>query len=405
MFTPTGRRLALFLVGVAAIVMGAGWYFTSREADPKALVERAEVELQAGRFDDAWACVRRLERIRPPTAPDRLLRARIASGMGDDTAALKELQFINEESKVGAQALFMIGLVERRRNRLRLAEDAYRKALQLEPELIQARRELIYILGMQSRRRELDAEFKALAELVPLTRYDLYIWGLTHFVTWGSDSANELAAFIEADPEDRKSRVAMAALLLSQPGQEARVEELLKPLPRDDPEVLALLIEQEISRGRVDEATSMIARTNSDDPHLARLRGQIALRQGDRAAAVRYFRQALSDAPYDRISNAELGKALMLQGDRAAAETYMARARHLDEVYNLVTTIGKPRQTGEIADLNRLGGACESAGLLDEARGWYMLVIDQNALDPEAQQGLKRIRSALPTAPTSSRPG
>ena len=81
----------------------------------------------------------------------------------------------------------------------------------------------------------------------------------------------------------------------------------------------------------------MIAGTNADDPRLARLRARIALRRGDRDAAVRHFRQALSDEPYDRVSNSELGKALLLQGARAEAQTYLDRAGQLDEVYNLVT--------------------------------------------------------------------
>ena len=62
----------------------------------------------------------------------------------------------------------MTGLIERHRQRLRYAEAAYRQAIRREPGLIQARKELIYILGMQSRRRELDAAFKDLARFAPL---------------------------------------------------------------------------------------------------------------------------------------------------------------------------------------------------------------------------------------------
>ncbi len=213
----------------------------------------------------------------------------------------------------------MAGLIERRRQRVRFAEAAYRRAIERDPALIKARKELLYILGMQFRRREVDAEFKALARIAPLTQYDLYVWGLTHFVTWGPDSASNLQSFIDADPEDRYSRLALATLLLAQPGQASRVAEVLKPLPQDDPEVVALRVEHELNQGHVEEAESLIATTRVVDARLARSRGRIALSRGDRAAAVRYFRQALSDEPYDRVSNSELGKALLLQGDRAGA--------------------------------------------------------------------------------------
>src|SRR5262249_20136576 len=151
-----------------------------------------------------------------------------------------ELRFIADDRELGAQALFMIGLIERRRNRVRYAEAAYRRAIGRDPGLLKARKELIYILGMQFRRRDVDAEFKALARIAPLTQYDLYVWGLTHYVTWGPDGADALQSFIDADPHDRYSRLALVTLLLAQPGQEARVAEVLGPLPQDDPDVLAL---------------------------------------------------------------------------------------------------------------------------------------------------------------------
>jgi tetratricopeptide (TPR) repeat protein len=394
----TARRGLLSLTIVAVLSAAAAWSFSTRPK-PIDLIREAEAELQAGRFEAARTCVGRLERLRPPTPHDRMLRARIASAVGDDPGAIEDLGTIADDPELGAQALFMIGLIERRRQRVRHAEAAYRKAIERDPNLLKARKELIFILGMQFRRREVDAAFKALARVTPLTQYDLYTWGLTHYVVWGPDSAQALESFIAADPEDRYSRLALATLLLAQPGQEARVAEVLAPLPQDDPDVLALRIEQALNVGRVDEAAAMIAKAPSDDARLARLRGRLAIGRGDRAAAVRYYRQALSDEPYDRVSLSELGKALLLQGDRAGAEVYLGRARQLDEVYNLLTRIGKPKQDVAAPDLDRIAQACEAAGLNDEAQGWYMLAIGRNPLDPEAQRGLHRLRPANTSTP------
>jgi tetratricopeptide (TPR) repeat protein len=389
----TGRHLAVSLATVAAMSAAGAWYLATG-ADPNDLVNRAEADLQAGRWDAARAGVRRLERLRLPTPSDRLLRARIATAVDDDSGALRELREIWDDRELGAQALYMTGLIERRRRRVRFAEAAYRKALEREPGFIKARKELLYILGMQFRRREVDAEFKALGRVAPLSAYDLYVWGLTHFVTWGPDSASDLQGFIDADPEDRYSRLALATLLLAQRGESSRFEEVLKPLPPDDPEVIALRVEHALSDGHVDEASRLIAGTRAEDAHLARLRGRIALSRGDRAAAVGYYRQALSDEPYDRVSNFELGNALRLQGDRAAAAPYLARAAQLNELYNLITQIGKTGKGDSSVDSIKLGKACEAAGLLDEARGWYQIAIGRDPLDPEAQRGLHRLREA-----------
>jgi tetratricopeptide (TPR) repeat protein len=394
----TGRHLAVALLIVAATTGAGAWYFTTR-ADPDALFQQAESHVRAGHWEAAHADARRLERLRKPTPRDRLLRAGIASSAGDDARALRELQEIHDDNEHGAQALYLTGLIERRRQRLRYAEAAYREAVRRDPNLIKARKELLYILGMQFRRREVDAEFKALARITPLNPYDLYVWGLTHYVTWGPDSATNLQGFIDADPDDRYSRLALATLLLTQPGEDARVEQVLSPLPQDDPEVVALKAEHELRRGLIEEASRLIAGTRADDARLARLRGRIALARGDRASAVRHYRQALGDEPYDRVSNADLGKALLLEGDQAGAAPYLARARQLDEVYNLITAIRKVGRSDSSADPIKIAKACEVAGLLDEARGWFLIAVAKDPLDVEAQRGLHRIQSATPANP------
>ena len=163
--------------------------------------------------------------------------------MEDDAAALEALRHVPEDHALFAQSLYMTGLIERKHRRLRFAEAAYRKAIACDPGLVSAHKELIYILGMQSRRREIDAEFRAMSRVTPLTHRDLFTWGLTHFILWGPDSSEQLQSFIEADPDDRFSRLGLAKLLIEQPGEEARIEKALEPLPADDPEAQALRIE------------------------------------------------------------------------------------------------------------------------------------------------------------------
>jgi tetratricopeptide (TPR) repeat protein len=394
----TGRSLTVFLLIVGAISAAGAWYFATR-VDPDTLARQAEMELQARRFEAARASVRRLGRLRAPTPRDRLMGARVASAAGDDAEALRELEGIHDDPELGAQALYMTGLIERSRQRLRFAEAAYRKTIARDPGFVKPRKELLYILGMQFRRREVDAEFKALARITPLSIYDLYVWGLTHFVVWGPDSAANLQGFIDADPDDRYSRLALATLLLTQPGESARAEEVLKPLPPDDPEVIALRAERALGQGHADEASRLVASTRAEDPRLERLRGRMALARGDRAAAVRHYRRALGDEPYDRVSNFELGQALRVQGDQAAAAPYLARARQLDEVYNLITSIRKAARPDSSADPIKLGKACEAAGLFDEARAWYQIAIGRNPLDAEAQRGLHRMKSGPGSGP------
>jgi tetratricopeptide (TPR) repeat protein len=260
-----------------------------------------------------------------------------------------------------------------------------------DPNLIDAHKELIYIYGVQLRRREVDAEFRALGRLTRLTHHDLFTWALTHFSSWRSDVADDLQTFIDADPDDRHSRLALAEVLLDDPQQADRVLRVLNALPESDPDALAQRVRLAVLLGRLDEAEAMLAPAPKDHPGLARARGQLALTRKDAAAAAEHFRVALSSEPYDRVSTFDLGLALKLAGDEPAAAPLLEKAKRLNELYNLVVRVRAPDRENEPPDLMKLGGACEAAGLTEEARHWYLLAVSRDPLDRKAQEALYRL--------------
>jgi tetratricopeptide (TPR) repeat protein len=247
---------------------------------------------------------------------------------------------------------------------------------------------------MQLRRREVDAEFKALARLTPLSHHELVTWGLTHFTVWVENSAQQLEAYIEADPFDRLSRLSLATVFLRSPETENRVDEILQPLPASDPAATALRVELRLNQGRADEAMKLLEGASGDDPALCRVKGRVALLHHDHKAAIRHFQDALTGEPYDRVSFTELGQSLLLSGDKSSAEVYLAQARRLNEVYKLFNSVRRPEVENKPSDLTEFGRTCAAAGLLDEARGWYLLAIDRDPLNAEAQQALQRLRQA-----------
>jgi tetratricopeptide (TPR) repeat protein len=392
------RRLVYLEVaaGIAALAVtatGAAWRGL-KPVMPDDVWRKAELDLRAGRWASARAGLDRLARLRRPTPEDWMLRAQLASALALHDQSLDALAHIGDTHSLAAQARLMAGRIERQRHRLRYAEAAFRRAIELQPRMVEAHKELIYLFGMQLRRHEIDAEFKALGRLTPLSHHDLFTWGLTHFADWGPDVAGDLESFIAADPIDRQSRLALAELLLDAPDAESQVERALEPLPPSDLEATALLIELRLNHGRIDLAMAMLESVKASHPSIARIRGRVALLRGDRGAAIAAFKGALSNEPYDRVSLSELGKALTLQGDISAAREYLARAKRLDDVYNLINRVSRSDQENQRHDLTRLGRACEAAGLSEEARGWYMLAISRQPLDTEAQQALRRLRGA-----------
>ena len=83
-----------------------------------------------GPFPDAATGTNPAAHAAGPAAPRR-----IDIGAGDDTAAFEELKPITGVRELAPQALFLTGMIERRRKRLRYAEAAYRNAVNLDPAL------------------------------------------------------------------------------------------------------------------------------------------------------------------------------------------------------------------------------------------------------------------------------
>jgi tetratricopeptide (TPR) repeat protein len=379
--------LAVILAGG----LGAGWLAVWGRPDPDRLWNEAESAFLAGRWDRARESLRRLERLRPRTPLDWLLEAQLATADERFDDALAAIARIPDDHTMAAQAHLLAGRIERQRRRIRKAEAAFRHALAIKPGLIEAHHELIYVLGIQSRRPEVDAEFRALAGLTTLTHHDLFTWALTHFSQWNPDIVEDLDGFIKADPEDRYSRLAVVELLLERPDAESYIAQILDPLRDTDPDALALRINLAFNLGRYEDAERLLASAPAGHPRISRIRGELAMRRHDLDAAIQHFQDALSAEPYDRVSPMQLAQALRLKGDVVAADAHVERVRRLNRVYNLIVRVRSPKHENQVSDLAELGKACEDAGLTDEARGWYGLAIATNPLDGSAQQGLHRL--------------
>jgi tetratricopeptide (TPR) repeat protein len=394
------------LVLAAVSVLGLSLVRPRPAKDPDRLWRTAEAAFLAGRWDLARNSLDQLARLRTRTGLDLMLAAQLEIAARHPDQAFAALSQIPESHSIAAQGHLLAGRLWRQEHCLRKAEIEFRRALNLQPGLVEAHKELIYVLGIQSRRREVDREFHELAQLTQLSHHDLFTWALTHFTHWNPDIVADLDSFIRADPDDRLSRLAVVELLLERPGDDvdSYVKRILEPLPATDPDALALRISFAFGRGWYDEAERLMASAPEHHPRLARIRGEMALRRHDVDGAIEQFKNALSDEPYDRISPMHLAQALRLKGDTAAAEVYLERVQKLNKVYNQIIKVRSPSRGNEISDLAELGKSCEDADLLDEAKGWYTLAITVNPLDAGAQQALARLgqQSGLRHATQSS---
>ena len=119
-------------------------------------------------------------------------------------------------------------------------EEALRRALQLDPKLAEARWSLVYLYGIQGRRPESLEQFAALVDQGPVSFTLVRYWCISHQeqIQEPEESRSTLEQFVKNDPEDRRSRLALARVY-RRLGQFDRSRECLAPLPDTDPDARA----------------------------------------------------------------------------------------------------------------------------------------------------------------------
>jgi tetratricopeptide (TPR) repeat protein len=384
------HRLWIGWIGVL-FLLGLGLWWTVwriRESDPNLVFLRADAAYKAGRHAEAEATLRRLERLRAPTPVDRYLRAEIDVVFDRPIESLAELAAIPDDHPLAPVARLRTGQIQIRRGLTRPAEAALLASLRLFPRGVQPRKELVFIYNIQHRQAELDAVLAALMDLDALDYQYILHWTKTRNTVWNPNGdLPSLEKFAAADPEDHWSRLALVEAL-------RRLDRLddaqraLAPLSLSDPRVRTKRVLIAMDRGDFAAAESLLAEGPEDDPGLARLRGQLALRRRDGHAAQRQFRIALAADPIDRVALSGLGTALGMLGRTAEARPYLEAARRHDDLWKLVARAATAEGEHDSKLPHQLGMACAAVGRNQEARAWLRLAISRDPLDAESQQTL-----------------
>jgi tetratricopeptide (TPR) repeat protein len=383
---------AVVTVLFAAAAGFAGFRIFERDkANPDTVWEAAERDFMAGNYERVDTSLARLRHLREPTPLDHFLSAQLAMARGDNDQAIEYLNRVPDTHYMAAQARMLTGQTELRRDRVRLAEEMFHAALKLDPRLVQAHRELIYIYGMQLRRSEVNGEFTALSKRSQLTFDNVFHWGLLRNNTWEpGEEIKTLSAYIAADPTDRWSRIALAENY-RRADRSDEAEAVLTPLPAVDPYVIDLKARIALDREGREEAEKLLAAGARDDPLLARLRGTLALSQRDAKTALAHFKTAYAADSENRETLLGLIAALELLGDKQTAVPYRELVGRLDRLNSLIQRASVKEARRNPGLMRELGAACLALGRKDEARSWYKLAIDIDPLDPVAQQALYRL--------------
>jgi tetratricopeptide (TPR) repeat protein len=381
----------LFLAGVGAVVAYL-YVSTSSRADPAKLSLEVRDAISRKEWGRAEGLLAQLSRKRLGSSDDLALRAELEVGRGRLDEALGLLARVPASDLQAPGARLVAAQIEKSRHRARHTESLLLEALRLDPTLVLARRELIFLYAMQARRADLNAQYRALAELEPLNFDEVFFWMNSYENVWVNQTIrSHLEAYLAADPDDRASRLALSAVLLHENELE-NAEALVLPLPDSDPDARVLRARFALARSRDDDLRSILAGGPVDHVGLALLRGHFAARMNDPRSAAEQFRIVLLREPDNREALQALTVVLKQLGDGQGAASAQKQA---DQWRNVTSLLQKSKVFDLPSDktlLTQLAKASEAVGQIPEARAWYRLALAQDPLDSALQQVLFRLR-------------
>jgi tetratricopeptide (TPR) repeat protein len=227
---------------------------------------------------------------------------------------------------------------------------------------------------------------------------------LTRNGPWAAkDDIEVLSRYVQADAQDRWSRLALAEGL-RRVGRGDEAQRVLEPIPDVDPGARVLRVQLALDAGDLKRVERLLAGGPADHARLAQHRGQWALKAGDGASARRHFLAAYAVKPDDPITLGGLATALRQTGQDEVAKPFLVQIRHYNAMPALVDRLLAPQAASDADLQRRLGAQCEAIGRRSEARAWYRRATASDPLDAESQHALFRLgASAHPRA--AAQPG
>lgn len=369
-------RLALLVAVIAAF---AGWRY--RVSRPDFRFERARAAIAIKDWDAANWYANRLEAAGRDDL-NVLVLAEASYQRGDAVAALDVLQRYPEDGTRRAGAAVLVGNCLLGLNRLREASSAFRLALQLEPDNLEAHRgaaQVAYNVG------QLETSALHLARILELDDRDgkpRKLLGDIHADLGRHDEAvkayraaidRDLAGTFRADAY--RSLAASLAKLRKYDEVLATWDEAKSKGVRDDAEWSALRVEALRGAGRGGEARKLVVASIGDHPGsaaLLMLRGQLDLDDGRSADAVRSLEEAHRLAPRDYPLGLLLSQAYAADGRKADADRIAKVAEELRQDLELVTklTDEAEKKPWDAAIRLQLAEVCERMGNAAMAKQW-----------------------------------
>lgn len=250
-------------------------------------------------------------------------------------------------------------------HRAREAELAFRRAIDLSPQLEEPRQLILPMLGMQRRADEIREQLRALSTIRKLTLSEM-IWMIAadERLTPSEDAIPVLESFVRADVNDLASLRGLCIYLSEEARAEEAIEKLQTALERDpgDSETVALLGQILLTSGQRKEASELLGNYNPSRESTVRqweTLAQQSLLSGDRERGRIAAEFVATSSPFKRTAAYQYFRFLVESGEEQEARTWQTRVDFLNSLYVEIHSVGNsignptidPRPIVRVAEL------------------------------------------------------
>lgn len=406
-FTPapvlSTRRIVL--VSALVVLIGCGWGIWYLYGSPAA---RAERFLNQAR---RWRAARDYVRAEHAAQSALELNPRLddAAWLAAESAALRgEFQRSVEygnmipvaNSRLKMRALLSAAeIYHRRLYYLDAAEAAYRTAIDIDPQSIEAHTGLANLLGLCGRRRDAIPHVLNLVSLTVPT--DLLV--LLAREDGVVNDRETLERAHQAFPNDINPRIGLAWIA----ADSGKVDEAIRLLRISDAgqvtsRPLQLALGQVLVTSERFAELEKWERTIPADWHefiISYARGRMAERAGDLQGATRCYWEAVQLSPESKAASFRLSRLLAEAGKTEAALRCSEHVRRLQELITVQDRALFSNHSEGVQPIIELTQSFEAAGRIWEAYGWCLMAVQVDPSHSAAQQRLAKLKQEVKGIP------
>ncbi len=402
MASQSKRRTWLVLAGLLAIALGVATPLINRlgREDVSSLLTQVQEAMATEDYERAGPLLDRIL-VQQPQHPQALLeRGKLWALLGQTELALEDWRAVEvqpqdpQSAQLAAQARYLEGLTQLRAQQARLAEQSFHQAWETYAEELQPLDHLLRLVVLQMRRHETRRILRILEQRRPLSLEELVLRVDAGGPIIDAPSAiTQLSGFVQADPEDGQSRLALARYYLANEQLQA-ANELLEVLPDalvQDSQLLgvkALALLRSSSAAAAGEVLQ--ASTNGPPGYWWWLAaGELAAAEQQPALASLCLEQAVAQEPEAGFGHYRWGLVLQAAGQAEAAARELEIAANIDRLHQESSGISRMqgmRPQDLVAAMLRIAELQRQLGRDEETVRWARLALQLEPTNALANQ-------------------